>query len=166
MQKVHEHIIRMSKHTVEAALKMTRQEIWRALMFFATHPEDFIQALESAEIDENLHPDGKITLTRTLDFGPYSVIDKVSTEPENKIIFEIQESEKIPSSKFEIQVEEPEQGVFFLRFTYFEDTTHSSLEGAEQYHSFRTQAWENKDLEVCQKLILMIVDGKFAKTKH
>lgn len=166
MQKVHEHIIRMSKPSDEASLQITRQDLWGALMFFATHPEDFIEALDSAEIDEDLHPDGKVTLSRTLDFRPYHVKDKVLTEPENKITFEIQESESIPASKFEIQIEEPEQNVFFLRFTYYEDTAHKSLEGAAQYQSLRTQAWENKDLDVCQKLILMITDGAFAKTKH
>ena len=73
MQKVHEHIIRMSSKTPDLAGKVTRDDLWMGLMFFVTHPENFISVLEDAEIDENLHPDGTTTLNRKLNFGPYTV---------------------------------------------------------------------------------------------
>ena len=166
MQKVHEHIIRMSSKSQDLAGKVTRDDLWNGLMFFATHPEDFISVLEDAEIDEDLPPDGKTTLNRKLNFGPYSVQDIVETFPQDVVKFNIVETEAIPESRFEIQIEEPETDVFFLRFTYFENSEHDQLKGAEQYKPLRTQAWEQKDKDVADKLLEMIADGKFVTTKQ
>lgn len=166
MQKVHEHIIRMSNKSPELSGRITRCDLWEALMYFATHPEDFIPALEGAEIDEDLHPDGTITLNRKLNFGPYSVNDIVESVPKDQLKFNILETEAIPQSLFEIQIEEPEQDVYFLRFTYHENTEHEQLKGAEQYKPLRIQAWEQKDKDVANKLLEMIVEGKFVTTKQ
>ncbi|WP_282196225.1 AtaL-like protein [Turicimonas muris] len=166
MQKVHEHIIRMSSKTPDLAGKVTRDDLWMGLMFFVTHPEDFISVLEDAEIDENLHPDGTTTLNRKLNFGPYTVQDVVETIPQELIKFNIDETEAIPQSRFEVQIEEPEAGVFFLRFTYFENTEHEQVKGAEQYKPLRIQAWEQKDKDVANKLLEMIAQGKFIATKQ
>ena len=90
----------------------------------------------------------------------------METFPQDVVKFNIVETEAIPESRFEIQIEEPETDVFFLRFTYFENSEHEQLKGAEQYKPLRTQAWEQKDKDVADKLLEMIADGKFVTTKQ
>lgn len=157
--KIHEHIVQINPIGDTALITLSRAQIWAGLVLRATDPMQFILGLERGLILKRTETDGQIELERELDFGGFTVRDRVLLSPKTESRTEVTASERWPASSMTIRIEEPSPGQFFLRFTYEsnEPAPHSELDTMSL--TLRRQAYEKADLDTAQKIRQLAEEG-------
>lgn len=160
---VHEHIVEVARAEQNNGL-LSKEELWAEVEYFVRHPDEFIESLEGCSVTQQVRNDGVIELTRALDFGAFKLEDTVCLFDTDRAVTSVQESEMIPSSEFEIKIEEPEQGSLFMRFTY-KEAFRAGLSDNAQIQNLRIQAWEDKDVRTVEKMMERLLARKTQQTE-
>ncbi len=150
--KIHEHLISINPADEPGAFALTRAQVWAGLVLRAEDPAQFVFGLERSRILGRIEADGRIELERELDFGNFSVRDRVHLLPEIESRTEVTASDLWPASSMTIRIEEPEPGRLFLRFVYQSNEGEPQTEFDTMSLGLRRQAYEKSDLDTAQRI--------------
>lgn len=144
MQHVNfEHLIQINDPNNPLLAELTRAQIWRGLWARVENPMPFLPGLEGCRL---LRRDAQ-SIDRELSFGQAVIHDRATFENEAWVRFEVSATPQHPGGSLTITIEEPETGVFFLRFAY---VTSLSDEGdeARKYAEFVKSAYRESDIDM------------------
>ncbi len=127
---------------------MTRDQLWQGLQHRVEDATPFLPGLERCTIIER-HAD---YLMRKLDFGSAIIHDRVTQRAGEWVRFDILPSAHHAGGSLTIQIEEPEAGALFLRFSYV--TTFASNPNSEEraYIEYIKSAYHQSDVD-CVRII-------------
>ncbi len=147
-----EHLVQINDPQVPLLDPLTRAQLWRGLVRRAEQPTEFVLALDSCHI-VGRRTDGDATvLERNLDFGPFQVRDIVTLRPEHEVHTLAERTERWPTSRMSIRIEEPVPDALFLRFAYEWDDDAPMGELDAMALELRQQAYLSSDLDTVQRI--------------
>lgn len=149
-----EHLVEVNDLTDLDAIVLSREEIWFGLLCRAEDARPFLPGLETCTIIER-NADG---LVRELNFGPVVIRDRVRFCELEWICFESEATAEHAGGCLTISIEEPEPGLFFLRFRYTTSLPDASTGEDAQYAGIVRSAYHQSDLDTL-KVIRMIAES-------
>lgn len=161
--KFHEHIIRAS--VPELPFRLTREELAAGIADFARHPERYIEEADASRITSPERPGDmpdSIVFGREIRFGALRFEESVILLADGSCIAHIDSDGNRPASDFTMRIEEPEAGVFFVRFIYDEERKAGGEESAQerQLAALRRLAYESKDRSVLTGILENIIRAR------
>lgn len=157
--KFHEHIIRAS--VPELPIELTREDLVAGIANFARHPDCYINEADSSRLTspEVREETGCIVFGREICFGKLRFEETVRLFADGTYVAHIEADGVRPASDFTMKIEEPEDGVFFVRFVYDEDCEPTKKESVQEQRigALRRMAYESKDRDVLSKILENIV---------
>lgn len=155
--KIHEHLIQINGGI--GTYEISRAQLWAGLVLRAEDPMQFVMGLEAATVIERRAADDAIVLRRELDFGGFTVRDRVHLLGERESRTTVEASEHWPASSMSVQIEEPEPGQLFLRFTYEANELEPQSELDTMSVQLRRQAYEQADLDTARRIRTLAEEG-------
>lgn len=149
-----EHLVEVNDLSDRNAIVLSREEIWFGLLCRAENARPFLPGLESCTIIERSDDE----LVRELNFGPAVIRDRVRFRELEWISFESEATAEHAGGSLTISIEEPEPGLYFLRFKYA--TSLPDVAGSEDatYAGIVRSAYHQSDLDTL-KVIRMIAES-------
>ena len=147
-----EHLIQINDPLIPLLTQLTREQLWQGLSVRAYRPTEFVMGLESCVIESETAAAGHTELKRVLDFGPFQVRDEVTLTPMRQVRVLAAATDKWPRSVSIVRIEEPEEGVLFLRFIYELDLEEGHSELDETVVGLRKQAYMAADMDTVQRI--------------
>ncbi|MCQ8896906.1 SRPBCC family protein [Limnobacter humi] len=150
-----EHLVQINDPKLPVVDWLTREQLWMGLVARAWKPTRFILGLEQAEVTEISHSGTVTTLHRRLDYGAFQVEDTIELHDELRTETRVVPNQHCGPSTLTITIEEPEQGLLWLRFQYHvqdadglnaEDNAHS------EYEEARKQAYRAADIDTVKMI--------------
>lgn len=149
-----EHLVEVNDLTDPAAAVLSREEVWFGLLCRAEDARPFLPGLETCTIVER----NDETLVRDLDFGQVVIRDRVSFRALEWICFESDATAQHAGGSLTISIEEPEDGMLFLRFRYSTGLPEARSGEEAKYASIVRSAYHASDLDTL-KVIRMIAES-------
>lgn len=122
---------------------MSRDELWRGLMYRAEDATHFLPGLEACVILKR----GDCVLLRRLDFGKASIEDRVTWSRFEWMCFEVTPTEAHAGGTLKITIEEPAEDHLFLRFAYATTLGEVANDEDAAYAEFVKSAYHESDIE-------------------
>lgn len=148
-----EHLLQINDPLNPLVTDLTREQLWRGLVARAEDPVSFVYGLQGAEVLMREELDLLTVLTRSLDFGSFTVVDRVRLYAMDRSETHAAPSPDWPPGRLVIRIEEPAPEQFFLRFTY-------ELEGEDEggreldlaTGELRRQAYARADIDTVGRI--------------
>lgn len=153
---IFEHLIEINDPLNPMLDEMSRAQLWRGLMLRAEQPMLFVPHLDGCEV-EKLSAD---QLLRRLRYGDLVVEDRVHYLPHLQVRYEVPAQGDIPASSLVMQIEEPESGRLFVRFTYGDSHNAATDAANAMYDEFRRSAYKEADIDTVGMLRQMLSSGE------
>jgi len=135
---------------------VTREQVWRGLLRRAERPMDFLPQLSGCMIVMR----GDTTIARELDFGSFTVRDRVRMEPMKQLSFDTEAAPNVHAGRLLIAIEEHRPGYLRLRFTYDIKRQHvDDAQVEEQYDRFLQSAYLQADIDSVKIIRRLINEG-------
>lgn len=147
-----EHLVQINDPLIPLLDPLTREQLWRGLVRRAEEPTLFVFALEGAIVHARERSGEVVELTRTLDFGAFTVDDRVRLYPLDRTETHTAATARWPASRLTIRIEEPRPAALFLRFTYESDEAEADGELDAITATLRKRAYERADLDTVQRI--------------
>lgn len=165
--KFHEHIIRAS--VPELPIELTREDLAAGIADFARHPDRYINEADASRVTgpEVREETGSVVFDREICFGKLRFEETVRLFEDGTYVAHIEADNVRPASDFTMKIEEPEAGVFFVRFIYDEDREPAKKESVQEQRisALRRMAYESKDRDVLSKILENIVRDRMGSEK-
>lgn len=145
-----EHLIQINDPLMPLLDPLSRRQLWHGLVRRAEEPTRFVLGLEGATIDSRTERADATELTRTLDFGSFSVNDRVVLTPMTGSVTHVDACARFPASRLTIRIEEPQPEMLYLRFIYEFDDGEAANDADEIDAAttvLRKQAYASSDLD-------------------
>lgn len=110
----YEHLIQINDPNDPLLTPLTRAQLWRGLIRRVEQPAEFLVGVVSVKIVER----GEGWLKREMLLGNLTVKDHITLEIEQRVHFDTAPSDQHHGGSFTMQIEEPEPGSLFVRFSY------------------------------------------------
>lgn len=147
-----EHLVQINDPLQPLPAEVSRAQLWRGLVRRAEHPTEFVLGLAGATIDERTDQAGLVQFARTLDFGSFTVRDRVRLTADSLSVTDVEPSANYPASRLTIHIEEPVPGSLFLRFTY-ESEERPQENGLDTLsRQLREQAYRSADIDTVRRI--------------
>lgn len=149
-----EHLVEVNDPQIPILVQLTRQQLWRGLMYRVEDARPFLPGLDECRIlsrsDQGVE--------RLLRWGQTEVADRVTFADGHWVRFDTPPGESHGGGSLTIRIEEPEPGRLFLRFVYA--TVYASGHEAEDegYAAYLRQAYEQADIDTV-KVIRMLTES-------
>jgi hypothetical protein len=147
-----EHLVQINDPWMPLLPHLTRAQLWRGLVLRAEQPTQFVFGLAGFAILARDDRAGQTMLTRTLDFGNFSVHDRVALTPPHRSQTRTDAGATWPASRLTITIEEPQPEQLFLRFVYEFEGEDARSELDAQTNELRRQAYKSADLDTVQRI--------------
>lgn len=147
-----EHLVQINDPLIPLLDPLTRAQLWRGLVRRAEEPTLFVLNLERATVHARTQTGEVTELARTLDFGAFSVEDRVRLYPLDRTEIHTAATARWPASRLTIRIEEPGPDALFLRFTYESDEREGGGELDALTVTLRQRAYESADLDTVQRI--------------
>jgi hypothetical protein len=133
---------------------LTRAQLWRGLVLRAEQPKMFVPHLDSCDILEK----SAALVERELRYGETVIRDRVSYLPQMQVHYHVPEQKDIPMSDLTMTIEEPQEGVLYVRFIYDD---HKADEDSTQafYNEFRRSAYQEADIDTIRMVRELAENG-------
>lgn len=143
-----EHIIVINDPANPGAGHITREQLWRGLLWRAEDARPFMPGLERCDI---VAREGEV-LERRLSFGEMVIRDRVTLIDGEAVIFDAEAMADHGGGRLQIRIEESGAGHLMLRFTY--DTCYALGHENEDagFGGYLRQAYEDADNETVRVL--------------
>ncbi len=151
-----EHIVQVNDPTNEEIPVLSRSQLWEGLVLRARRPDKFNNSLK-VEIDDLAEDE----FERTIDVGELKFHERVMLYPDERIHTQtMDEYEQIDAQSL-TQLEEPEQGFLFVRFSYKRE-----LEDEDAYSvaEHLKSAYLQTDHDAIALIRLLAESGLFGET--
>ncbi len=147
-----EHLVQINDPLQPLLTEVSRAQLWRGLVRRAERPTEFVLGLAGATIDERTDQAGLMQFARRLDFGSFTVRDRVRLTADSLCVTEIEAAAEYPASSLTIRIEEPAPGNLFLRFTY-ESEDRPQENGLDTLtRQLREQAYRSADIDTVWRI--------------
>ena len=150
-----EHLVQINDPFNPLVTDLTREQLWRGLVLRAEDPVSFVYGLRGAEVLLREEEAELTVLTRTLDFGRVTVVDRVRLYPMERTEIHAAPSPDWPPGRLVIRIEEPAPEQLFLRFIYElqvdeDDDGERALDVATG--QLRRKAYERADIDTVGRI--------------
>ncbi|HEY8608660.1 MAG TPA: SRPBCC family protein [Noviherbaspirillum sp.] len=142
------HLVEINDPHNPLIQKLSRTQLWRGLVRRAETPTAFVPYLDSCRILEK----SAQALSRELHYGSLVVRDHVTLVPERQVIYQVPEQEGIPPSSLVMTIEEPEAGIYFVRFEYDDGASEAADAADAFYNDFRKSAYTESDIDTIRTI--------------
>lgn len=142
-----EHLVQINDPQLPLLEPLTREQLWRGLVRRAEEPTLFVLALAGATVHARERSGDVVELVRTLDFGNFTVADRVRLYPLERTETHTAATDRWPASRLTIRIEEPGPDALFLRFTYESDEAEGDSALDAVIAALRRRAYESADLD-------------------
>lgn len=147
-----EHLVQINDPLIPLLEPLTREQLWRGLVRRAEEPALFVLALEGATVHARERSGDVVELVRTLDFGGFTVDDRVRLYPLDRTETRTAATDRWPASRLTIRIEEPQPNALLLRFIYESDESEPDGELDALTATLRRRAYESADLDTVQRI--------------
>lgn len=151
-----EHLVEINDPHNPLVERLSRAQLWRGLVLRAENPEAFVPALDRCTILEKT----ELSLSRELHYGDIVVRDSVTFLPPHQVVYQVPAQKDIPASTLTMTIEEPEAGVFFMRFAYDDGASAQQDEANALFDEFRRSAYKEADIDTIRTIRLMAEEGR------
>lgn len=149
-----EHVIQINDLTDRDIMVLDRSQLWEGLIFRARRPDKFVNNL--AVETEDLASD---EFERVITVGKSKFIERVVMYPDGRIHTKTIEDIEQLSAESMTQIEEPEAGFLFVRFTY---TRELEIEdGGENLEDHLKAAYLQTDRDAIEMIRTLADSGVF-----
>lgn len=136
---------------------LSHSQLWRGLVLRAQAPMLFVPHLDSCDLLER----GTDTLTRQLRYGTLTIRDFVTFSAPLSVRYQVPAQPDIPVSSLTMSIEEPQDGVLFVRFAYEDDTPDAAGSMEAYYNEFRRSAYQESDIDTIRIIRQLASEGRF-----
>ena len=154
-----EHLIEINDPLNPLIERLSRAQLWRGLVLRAETPMDFVPYLDSCHIIER----GEQGLSRELRYGDLVVRDRVTFQPQHKVVYLVPKQQGISESRLTMTIEEPEPEILFVRFEYSDDADEAESSTEAFYNDFRRSAYEEADIDTIRTIREMAEMGRLGE---
>lgn len=148
----YEHLIEINDPLFPLIDPLSRDDLWEGLVLRAYSPQQFIQGLERATVEELSCDDAATVLTRTLDYGMFRVDDRVTLRKMESMITDVAAGDGMAKSRLTITIEEPARDRLYLRFLYEFDEDETGDELDRMTVAIREQAYYASDMDTVSRI--------------
>ncbi|GHD63223.1 SRPBCC family protein [Jeongeupia chitinilytica] len=146
-----EHLIEVNDANNPAVVALTTTQLWNGLMLRVEAPQRFLEHIERVAVLER----GGDWLLREVDFGQFTVRDRIMLAPHARIRFDTEASDQHQGGSLLITIESPEEGHLFLRFVYdtpVPEHDPNASEGETNYVAYLKAAYRQMDIEMMRQI--------------
>lgn len=156
----YEHLVQMgAKDPSGQSGGISRDEIWQGLVLRAEHPMRFDENISEACVTQR----GDNTLVREVRFGSLLIVENIVFQPRHEVRYRTEATEQHPASERIVRIEEPQEGVFFLRFSHHTQIeANNDAETAElsRLLPYLQSAYREADLDTARKIVELAAAGQ------
>lgn len=154
-----EHLIRLSAVDPAAVPVMTRGQLWRGLVLRAESPMLFDENISTARIVSRAEG----LMEREITFGSLVVCERIELTPEVEVRYVTQATAQHPGGVRVMRIEEPQEGVLFVRFMY--DTALQLDEEMSEAELARLlpylkSAYQQADMDTAERIVELAAAGQ------
>lgn len=150
-----EHLVQINDPKLPEAEWLTREQLWIGLVARAWKPTRFILGLDEAEVIQTRQEGNVTTLRRKLNYGAFQIEDTIELHAEERTETRIHPNAFCGPSTMTIRIEEPEDGMLWLRFQYHvveaEGQTPQDAPTLDQ-EEMRKQAYRAADIDTVKMI--------------
>jgi hypothetical protein len=147
-----EHLLQINDPLMPLLDPLSRAQVWRGLVLRVAEPVSFLPGLRQCAIGERTVEGGVIEFERTMDFGAFTVRDRVKMTTLDRIEVTAAATEHFAASHLTISIEEPGAETLFVRFVY-ELAEEDRCDGLDAMtNQARRQAWELSDIDTIRRI--------------
>jgi len=148
------HIVEINDPRHPLLEPLSPEQVWRGLLRRIERPMEFLPQLSGCLFVMR----GDTLLIRELDFGTFTVRDRVRLEPMQKISIDTEVAPTLPAGRLVIAIETRGADHLQLRFTYdIQRQRSDNVAMEEQYERYSQSAYLQADVESV-KIIRRLVD--------
>ena len=151
-----EHIVQINDLNKPEIPPLSRFQVWEGLVLRARRPDKFLVGVEDYEFLEQ-EPG---FLKRRVQLPGVEVVDEVRFFAEYKVDYSILPSESMPAGSLTMDIEEPEPGSLFVRFSYHVQGIENHNDSMP-YDQYLKQAYVMTDIETIQIIRDLASTGVF-----
>jgi hypothetical protein len=143
------HVVQVNAPGDPLIEPLSREQLWRGLMWRTERPQELMPQLISCRIVAR----GKSLLARELDFGSFTVRDRVRVEPMQQLVYETQATDDVRAGTLTITIEESEPGGLQVRFAYDVTRVRKADDATEaMYDGFLKSAYLEADIDSLRRI--------------
>jgi hypothetical protein len=135
---------------------LNREQLWRGLVLRAEIPKTFVPWLDRCNIIDR----SDASISRELHYGELIVHDRVTFLPQEQVRYHVPPQGDIPASTLTMTIEEPEAGVFFVRFEYDDGASDVTDTVDAFYNEFRRSAYQEADIDTIRVIRQLAEEGR------
>jgi hypothetical protein len=151
------HVVRTNDPSNPLDEPLSREQLWRGLMWRTERPQESMPQLNSCRIVAR----GESLLARELDFGSFTVRDRVRVEPMQQLVYETQATDDVRAGTLTITIEEPTPGELQVRFAYDVSRVRKEDDATEtMYDGFLKSAYLEADIDSMRRIRARADAGK------
>lgn len=139
------HLIEINDPLNPLLEPLSRDQLWRGLVLRAEAPHLFMPHLDECTISERT----PLSMQRALRYGKLVIYDEVTLVPQQQVQYRVPAQADIVESSLDMTIEEPQQDMLYVRFSYADEAADDAEVGEAQvmYDSFRRSAYEAADID-------------------
>ena len=155
----YEHLIQINDPHNPTLIPLRRDQLWVGLLLRAEQPEEFLVGVERMRILAR----GVDWLEREMYLGNLRVHDRITLLPGYSVHFATSPSEVHGGGQLTLQIEEPQHGDLFVRFTYetalSEEAKLESDAGDAYFADYVKNAYKATDIDSIRTIRRMAAEG-------
>ena len=148
----YEHLIEINNPLLPLLDPLDREELWQGLLQRAYAPEQFILGLEGARVDRVTRDGAATVLHRTLNYGSFLVVDRVTLYPNAAVVTEVRSPQGALEARLTVTIEEPAARRLYLRFLYELEQDEPADGLGAVTAALRKQAWFASDMDAVARI--------------
>ncbi|WDZ95670.1 SRPBCC family protein [Herbaspirillum sp. WKF16] len=150
------HLIQINDPLNPLIDPLTREQLWRGLIMRAEAPKLFMPHLDDCRLDDK----SLDSVRRELRYGELVIRDKVTYLPQIQVLYEVPAQGEIAASRMSMTIEEPQEGVLFVRFEYDDGQPDTGDSSEAFYNEFRRSAYKEADIDTVRVIRELTVRGE------
>jgi len=150
-----EHLVEVNDARNPLVAVVTREQLWRGLVWRAEQPQLFVHQLSEATILTRT----EARIVRALRYGDVLVTDDVSFVPFERVHYDIAAQDEIPRSSLTMSIEEPRPGALFVRFFYADDCAEDTV-----VDELRRAAYQDADIDTVATIRSLAESGRLGES--
>ena len=149
------HLIQINDPLNPLIDPLSREQLWRGLVYRAENPLPFVLGLDDCRIVVRTEH----TLRRELHFGSLTVRDRVTLDPMNQVRYETEAGGGLPASSLVMTIEEPGADELVVRFDYETLRRAGDAPGEQFYNAFLKKAYVEADIDTIRTIRRLVVEN-------
>lgn len=148
------HLIQINDPLNPLIDPLSREQLWRGLVYRAENPMPFVLGLDDCSVMERTEN----SLKRELHFGSLTVRDRVILDPMRQVRYETEAGGGLPASSLVMTIEEPGTGELVVRFEYETLRRETDAPGEAYYNAFLKKAYVEADIDTIRTIRRLVVE--------